>query len=120
MYALTAAHRTLPFGTLLRVRSLVNGSEVDVRVNDRGPFIPGVVIDLSKSAAEAIGLLGLGIKDVSLTVVGADETAQAVPTPYSAAHGSGASVKPVQQRRTVSPVKRRPPIKPAKKPIKRK
>lgn len=114
MYALTAAHRTLPFGTLLRVRSLVNGSEVDVRVNDRGPFTPGVVIDLSKSAAEAIGLLGLGIKEVSLTVVSPDGAANALVAPYVAARVSDASVKPMQQRRTVTPVKRRPPPKPVK------
>lgn len=114
MYALTAAHRTLPFGTLLRVRSLVNGSEVDVRVNDRGPFIPGVVIDLSKSAAEAIGLLGLGIKDVSLTVVSPDGAVNAVPVPYITARVSGASPKPIQQRRAITPVKKHIPPKPVK------
>jgi rare lipoprotein A len=68
MNDLTAAHRTLPFGTLVRVRSLVNGKEVEVRINDRGPFSRNRVIDLSRAAAEAIGMLGLGVKDVLLLV----------------------------------------------------
>ena len=69
MGALTAAHKTLPFGSHVCVRSLVNGREVMVRINDRGPFTVGRVIDLSRSAADAIGLLGLGIKQVALSVV---------------------------------------------------
>lgn len=69
MTALTAAHPSLPFGTRVKVRSLVNGREVTVRINDRGPFTPGRIIDLSHAAARAIGLLGLGTKAVSLTVV---------------------------------------------------
>ncbi len=56
---LTAAHKTLPFGTRVRVKSLVNGKEVTVRINDRGPFIKGRIIDLSKAAAQAIGLSGV-------------------------------------------------------------
>ncbi|MEO5669734.1 MAG: septal ring lytic transglycosylase RlpA family protein [Ramlibacter sp.] len=71
MNALTAAHRTLPFGTLVRVRSLINGLTVDVRINDRGPFLKRRVIDLSKAAAKALGLLaaGTGTKPVELFVV---------------------------------------------------
>jgi rare lipoprotein A len=57
--ALTAAHRTLPFGTRLRVRSLANGKEVVVRINDRGPFIPGRIIDLSQAAALTLDLTGV-------------------------------------------------------------
>jgi len=72
MNALTAAHPTLPFGTRVKVRSLVNGREVVVRINDRGPFTPGRIIDLSHAAAKAIGLVGFGIKRVSLTLVGPD------------------------------------------------
>jgi rare lipoprotein A len=56
---LTAAHKTLPFGTRVRVRSLVNGKEVVVRINDRGPFIAGRIIDLSRAAAQAIGMSGV-------------------------------------------------------------
>lgn len=69
MTALTAAHKTLPFNTRVCVRSLVNGSEVLVRVNDRGPYAAGRVIDLSRAAADRIGLTGLGIKQVALTVI---------------------------------------------------
>ena len=68
MNAMTAAHRTLPFGTWVRVHSLVNGREVDVRITDRGPFIRSRVIDLSRGAAGALGMLGLGFKEVVLSV----------------------------------------------------
>ena len=67
-YALTAAHRTLPFGTIVRVRSLALGREVDVRINDRGPFSSDRVIDVSRAAAEALGLIGAGVIEVSLNV----------------------------------------------------
>ena len=56
---LTAAHKTLPFGTRVRVQSMVNGKEVVVRINDRGPFIKGRIIDLSRAAANAIGMAGI-------------------------------------------------------------
>lgn len=77
MYALTAAHKTLPFGTHLRVSSLRNGTHVDVRVNDRGPFTPGKMIDLSRAAAEAIGMVDLGSKDVVISIVNPAEAASA-------------------------------------------
>lgn len=67
-YALTAAHKTLPFGTIVRVRSLALGREVDVRINDRGPFSHGRVIDVSQAAAEALGLTSAGVAEVSLRV----------------------------------------------------
>ena len=60
MNALTAAHRTLPFGTLVRVRNTTNGREVIVRINDRGPWIRDRVIDLSKAAAQSLDLLQTG------------------------------------------------------------
>ena len=65
---LTAAHRTLPFGTRLRVTNVATGQSVTVRVNDRGPFIPGRVVDVSRSAAEAIGMVDRGIAKVKLEV----------------------------------------------------
>lgn len=68
MNAMTAAHRTLPFGTWVRVHSLVNGREVDVRVTDRGPFSRSRVIDVSRGAAEALGMMGLGFKEVVVLV----------------------------------------------------
>jgi len=59
MYGMTAAHRTLPFGTDVRVQNLENGSDVLVRINDRGPFVEGRIIDLSYTAAQAIHMPGL-------------------------------------------------------------
>lgn len=70
MYALTAAHRTLPFNSIVRVTNLANGEQVNVRINDRGPFVANRVIDLSYSAARAIGMLGPGTAEVRLDVVG--------------------------------------------------
>ncbi|OGB15317.1 MAG: hypothetical protein A2W72_01265 [Burkholderiales bacterium RIFCSPLOWO2_12_67_14] len=66
MHALTAAHKTLPFGTRVRVRHLGSGQEVVVRINDRGPFAKGRVIDLSRAAAAAIGLVQSGTAQVVL------------------------------------------------------
>lgn len=63
---MTAAHRSLPFGTRVCVRSAVTGKSVVVRINDRGPFAPGRVIDLSKAAAKELGMMGLGIKPVEI------------------------------------------------------
>jgi len=59
-HALTAAHKTLPFGTQLRVTNERTGRSVVVRINDRGPYAHGRVIDLSKAAADAVGILGVG------------------------------------------------------------
>ena len=80
-YALTAAHKTLPFGTIVRVRSLKHGREVDVRINDRGPFAKGRVIDLSQAAAEALGLTSIGVAEVSLNVAEALEMVKASRQP---------------------------------------
>jgi rare lipoprotein A (peptidoglycan hydrolase) len=66
---LTAAHRTLPFGTRLRVTSIATGRSVTVRVNDRGPYVPGRVVDLSHSAADKIGMVGRGVTQVKLEVI---------------------------------------------------
>ena len=68
--AMTAAHKTLPFGTRVRVKHLGNGRSVDVRINDRGPYVAGRIIDLSKAAAGKIGMTGQGIARVSMTVLG--------------------------------------------------
>ena len=67
--ALTAAHKSLPFGTRVRVTNLNNGRSVIVKVNDDGPHIPGRVIDLSKGAAERIGMLSSGVAPVRLEVL---------------------------------------------------
>jgi rare lipoprotein A len=68
-HQLTAAHPTLPFGTRLRVTNLATGQSVTVRVNDRGPFVRGRVVDVSYSAAESLGLVGRGVAKVKLDVV---------------------------------------------------
>jgi rare lipoprotein A len=70
MYAMTAAHRTLPFNTRLRVTHLENGKQIEVRINDRGPFVPGRIIDLSKSGATALGMLGEGTARVRIETLG--------------------------------------------------
>ena len=68
--ALTAAHRTLPFGTRVRVTNLHNDRSVVVRVNDRGPFVAGRVIDLSPAAARRIDMIHAGVVPVRLEVLG--------------------------------------------------
>ena len=68
-HQLTAAHRTLPFGTRLRVTNVATGRSVTVRVNDRGPFVPGRIVDVSYSAAASLGMVGRGVAKVKLDVV---------------------------------------------------
>jgi hypothetical protein len=70
---MTAAHRTLPFNTMVRVTNMSNGREVDVRINDRGPFIDGRVIDLSLRAAREIDLVRPGIAPVKLKILKSDQ-----------------------------------------------
>lgn len=69
MYQMTAAHRTLPFGSIVQVTNLTNGRQVDVRITDRGPFVGNRIIDLSYAAAEALGVVGPGTARVRLQVV---------------------------------------------------
>lgn len=69
MHAFTAAHRTLPFGTLVKVTLLATGKSVVVEINDRGPFIPGRIIDLSAAAAKEIGLYSRGVSKVKIEIV---------------------------------------------------
>ncbi|NEU95121.1 septal ring lytic transglycosylase RlpA family protein [Bradyrhizobium uaiense] len=66
---LTAAHPTLPFGTKLRVTDVKTGRSVTVRVNDRGPYVPGRIVDVSHSAAQSLGMIGKGVANVRLDVV---------------------------------------------------
>lgn len=69
MHQFTAAHRTLPFGAIVRVTNILNGKQIDVRINDRGPFVADRVIDLSLSAAQAIGMIGTGTAPVRLDML---------------------------------------------------
>jgi rare lipoprotein A len=115
-YALTAAHKTLPFGTIVRVRSLALGREVDVRINDRGPFAPGRVIDVSQAAAEALGLTGAGVAKVSLNVAESAFPEAALSRrskKMRSAAGAGRHVKSAKRdasaRRSASVAKRKTP-----------
>ena len=87
--AMTAAHKTLPFNTVVRVKNLNNGEEVDVRINDRGPFVKGRVIDLSQLAAKQIDLVRAGIAPVKLKILkdGSPTTNVSSPAPTLAATG---------------------------------
>jgi rare lipoprotein A len=71
MNKLTAAHRTMPFGTRLRVTNVENGRSVVVRVNDRGPWVNDRVLDVSLAAAKALGMVGDGVTKVEVVVLGA-------------------------------------------------
>lgn len=70
MHAMSAAHKTLPLGTYVRVRNLNNNKEVIVRINDRGPFVRGRIIDLSYAAAKKIGIVGPGTAPVKIVALG--------------------------------------------------
>ena len=69
MEKMTAAHKTLPFETWVRVKNLSNKKTCEVRITDRGPFVAGRIIDLSHAAAQAIDLIGPGTAKVKLTVI---------------------------------------------------
>jgi rare lipoprotein A len=69
MNAMTAAHKTLPLGTVVRVKDLDSGKSVEVRINDRGPYVKGRIIDLSRAAAEALGVNVKGTAHVKLDIV---------------------------------------------------
>jgi len=69
MYAFTAAHKTLPFNTIVKVTNLDNGKSVNVRINDRGPFIEGREIDVSKAAADKLDMISAGIARVSIEII---------------------------------------------------
>jgi rare lipoprotein A len=70
MYQVSAAHKTLPIGTIVNVVNLTNGKDLVMRINDRGPFVEGRIIDLSYAAAKEIGLVGPGVADVKVVALG--------------------------------------------------
>ena len=85
MEQMVAAHRTLPFQTMVRVRNLTNDKTVDVRIIDRGPFVANRIIDLSHAAARAIDLIGPGVANVEVTLIsGPSASSVPVPVPASA------------------------------------
>lgn len=99
MYAMTAAHRTLPFGTMVRVHDLDNGKSVNVRINDRGPFIPGRIIDLSYAAAEDLNMVGPGSAHVQLEILNPEVVygPNAVPGIYAVQVGAFADPNNAQR-----------------------
>jgi len=88
MYGVSAAHKTLPFGTVVRVHNLRNGRKLDIRINDRGPFVRGRIIDLSYGAANKLGVVGPGTAPVEIVAL-------AAPTRMVRQPGGQARVLPV-------------------------
>jgi rare lipoprotein A len=88
MNKLTAAHRTLPFDTLVRVRNLSNSREVEVRINDRGPFLDGRIIDLSRAGAQRIEMIGPGTAKVRLTLLNVPERSSRPAETYAVQAGA--------------------------------
>jgi len=85
MHDMTAAHKTLPLGTRVKVSNLENNKETEVRVNDRGPFVHGRIIDLSYEAAKRIGVVGPGTAPVEIIAIGQEitpGTGKVVPVDY--------------------------------------
>jgi rare lipoprotein A len=117
MYAVTAAHKTLPLGTYVRVRNLRNGKVLDVRINDRGPFARGRIIDLSYTAAKTLGVVGPGTAPVKITALGAPAEGSAagkapgyVPVDYYSGNFTfqvGAFAEQSNARRLVSKLEQR-------------
>ncbi len=97
MSLLTAAHKTLPFGTVVRVTRLDNRESVAVRINDRGPFVKGRIIDLSKNAAKRINLTDIGTVKVKVEVIRSDEE------PATIAEPTKEIPKPVNTKPVVKP-----------------
>lgn len=77
---LTAAHKTLPFGTKVRVTNLANQQKAEVIINDRGPYVDGRIIDLSRSAAEMLGFLNQGLADVQVEILDAGDGKSSMET----------------------------------------
>ena len=124
MDALTAAHRTLPLGSMIRVVNLTNGKHVRVRINDRGPYVNGRILDLSYAAAAQLGMVGGGLSVIQLEVIGdhrpdfvlaAEEATPSTPPLLAVRHldeHNMSSLPYVGQDRpdpTMTPVRRLPP-----------
>ncbi len=88
MYAMTAAHKTLPMNTWVKVENLRNGKQITVRINDRGPFVSGRIIDLSYTGAQGMGMVGAGTARVRVTALGR-------ATSYSKKNHTPVTFKPV-------------------------
>ncbi len=116
MYAMTAAHKTLPLGVFVKVRNKANGKEIVVRVNDRGPFVKDRIIDLSYAAAKELGVVGPGTAPVRIEALGYQVSAPSGQVTYQAPQsyepGSyavqlGAFAQPENARRFANELKNR-------------
>ena len=102
MNKLTCAHKTLPFGTMLKVTNLKNGKSTVVKVTDRGPYVKGRIIDLSKAAAEAIDMLAMGVANVEIEVIKSDNERQKnLLTQYEADETDGPRTNTQEADRTM-------------------
>ena len=97
--ALTAAHLTLPFGTIVRVTNLQTGLSVDVRINDRGPVVPGRILDLSRAAARAVRGVGLGVFRARIDIVPREAPTGTAMTDASRGRGDTADAVPPERVR---------------------
>jgi rare lipoprotein A len=94
MHALTGAHRTLPLGTVVRVTNVVNGRHVMVRINDRGPYVNGRILDLSLASARRLGMVEDGVAAVHLEVVGQAAGMPLTAEPRSFLEGTALTITP--------------------------
>jgi rare lipoprotein A len=88
MYAMTAAHRTLPFATQVRVHNLENNRDVTVRINDRGPFVEGRIIDLSFTSAQAMGMPSTALVRLEILGLGSSGTSAVEPGAFAVQVGA--------------------------------
>jgi rare lipoprotein A len=110
---LTAAHRSLPFGTRVLVENLSNGRSVVVRINDRGPFVGGRIIDLSKAAAASIGMLGSGTAKVRVTTDTGGNALAALGEATAKAKAKDGAAKALEAKADIAPPKAPPKVKTA-------
>lgn len=108
---LTAAHRSLPFGTRVLVENLANGRSVVVRINDRGPFIGGRIIDLSKAAATSIGMIDSGTAKVRVTTTGASGGSAIAALGEANVKAKAGAGKAVTAKASVASVETTPKVK---------
>ena len=94
MYALTGAHRTLPLGTVVRVTNVINGRHVVVRINDRGPYVNGRILDLSYASARRLGMVDDGVAAVHLEVIGQAGGMPLTGEPRSFLEGTALTITP--------------------------
>lgn len=98
---MTAAHRTLPFGTMVKVTNLTNGKSVIVRVNDRGPFVKGRIIDLSKSAAKKLDFINAGVAKVRIEILSKDQKKEETTKNDTHNKGGGNTTKKTTSKKEI-------------------